>query len=81
MFEEEKLKLAFQKALRLPANTNYQDLAFARTDGWDSIAHMQLITAIEQAYDIMLDTRDVLALSSYSVAKTIVEKYVVNSPK
>lgn len=81
MIEEEKLKNAFQVVLRLPENANYQELAFARTEGWDSIAHMQLVAAIEQAYGIMLETRDVLALSSYSAAKNIVEKNVVKTSK
>lgn len=79
MLEEDKLKKAFQKTLKLPANPDYTSLAFARTEGWDSIAHMQLIAAIEEAYEIMLDTKDVLALSSYSIAKTIVEKYVLKT--
>lgn len=73
---EDKLKQAFQTTLRLPPNCDYAQLAFARSEGWDSIAHMKLIAAIEEAYDIMIDTQDVLALSSYPIALTIVEKYV-----
>jgi acyl carrier protein len=81
LLQEEKLKNAFQKTLGLPPNTDYSSIIFARTEGWDSIAHMQLIAAIEEAYDIMLDTQDVLAMSSYPVAKTIVEKHVCKSFK
>jgi acyl carrier protein len=79
LFQEEPLKQAFQKTLHLPANTDYAQLAFAQTDGWDSIAHMKLIAAIEEAYDIMIDTQDVLALSSYPIAITIVEKYAAKT--
>lgn len=75
MLDEEKLKSAFQKTLGLPANTDYTSLMFARTAGWDSIAHMRLVAAIEEAYAIMLDTKDVLGMSSYQAAKAIVEKY------
>lgn len=67
--------------LGLPANTDYSSIIFARTEGWDSIAHMQLIAAIEEAYNIMLDTQDVLAISSYPIAKTIVEKHVYKLSK
>lgn len=76
MLDENKLKTAFQTVLRLQDKANYNELIFARTEGWDSIAHMQLIAAIEQTYDIMLDTKDVLGMSSYPIAKTIVERYV-----
>jgi acyl carrier protein len=79
LVQEEKLKQAFQKILHLPADTDYALLAFARTEGWDSIAHMKLIASIEEAYDIMIDTQDVLALSSYPIALTIIEKYAAKT--
>jgi acyl carrier protein len=72
---EEKLKQAFQQTLHLPLDTNFTALEFAKTEGWDSITHMQLVAAIEEAYDILMETPDVLALSSYPIAVTIVEKY------
>ena len=44
---------------------------------WDSVAHMQLVNAIELAFDIMLDTDDVIAMSSYQKAREIVGKHGV----
>ena len=46
--------------------------------GWDSVAHMALIAAIERAFDIMLETDDVIGMSSFAVAKTIVAKHGID---
>lgn len=44
---------------------------------WDSVGHMQLVAAIEEAFDIMLETDDIIDLSSYEVGKEILKKYDV----
>jgi len=72
---EKKLQNAFTKGLGLSPPIDFPSLAFARSEGWDSIAHMKLIAAIEEEFGIMMDTDDVLALSSYPVAIDIVKKY------
>ena len=38
---------------------------------------MQLVSTIETAFDLMLDTDDVIGMSSYDKAKEIVRKYGV----
>ena len=32
---------------------------------WDSVGHMELVTVIEDTFDIMMDTDDIVDLSSY----------------
>ena len=32
---------------------------------WDSVGHMNLVAALEDAFDIMLETDDIIDLSSY----------------
>lgn len=44
----------------------YQDI-----ESWDSVGHMSLIAAIEDAFDIMMDTDDIIDLSSYEKGKEI----------
>ncbi|MDR0747538.1 MAG: acyl carrier protein [Helicobacteraceae bacterium] len=50
----------------------YQSIA-----AWDSVGHMSLITAIEEAFDIMMDTEDIIDLSSFDKGKEILRKYNV----
>ena len=47
----------------------YQDVK-----AWDSVGHMSLIAALEEAFDIMMDTDDIIDLSSYEKGKEILAK-------
>ena len=79
----ERLKTAFSDALGVTPDAKFDDLAYAKSAGWDSVAHMKLVSEIEEAFDIMLDTDDVIGMSSFPVAKDIVAKYGVdlNAPQ
>ncbi|MEA4892167.1 MAG: acyl carrier protein [Peptococcaceae bacterium] len=52
-------------------------LTYQSIPEWDSVGHMQLMAAIEDAFDIMLDTEDIIDFSSYDKGKEILEKYDV----
>ena len=47
----------------------YQDI-----QAWDSVGHMSLIAALEDAFDIMMDTDDIIDFSSYEKGKEILAK-------
>ena len=70
-----ELKAAFTETIGLAPDTDFDSVAYGKTAGWDSVAHMALISAIESKFDIMLDTEDVIGLSSYPEAKKILAKY------
>ncbi len=57
------------------ANLEYQGIT-----EWDSVGHMGLIAALEDAFDIMLDTDDIIDFNSYEKGKEILSKddYGVN---
>jgi acyl carrier protein len=61
----EKLDAALRTALDLPEDMELAGIAYGRTEGWDSVAHMQLVAAVENAFGIMLETEDVIAMSDY----------------
>jgi acyl carrier protein len=55
-------------------NLSYHDNAL-----WDSVGHMALVAALEEAFDIMMETDDIIDLSSYKIGKEILKnKYDVN---
>jgi acyl carrier protein len=74
----DRLSNAFVEALGVSPDAAFDDLEYAKTPGWDSVAHMRLVAEIESAFDIMLDTDDVINMSSFRVAKEIVSKYGVS---
>lgn len=44
---------------------------------WDSIGHMSLIASLEEAFDISMETDDIVEFSSYGKGKEILSKYGV----
>lgn len=56
----------------LLSNLKYQDVPL-----WDSVGHMTLVAALEDAFDIMMETDDIIDLSSYEKGKEILNKYDV----
>jgi acyl carrier protein len=73
-----KLKDIFMDSLAISSDTDFSTLAYRSIDEWDSVAHMQLVGEIEDAFDIMLDTQNVLDMSSFSKALEILGKYGVD---
>jgi acyl carrier protein len=71
MTDTEKLDHAYRSSLGLGDDADLTDMAYGKTEGWDSVAHMQLVAAIETTFEIMMDTDDVVAMSSYQVSKRI----------
>jgi acyl carrier protein len=74
---EQRLQNVFVASLGLGPDVEVTSLAYAQHPAWDSVAHMQLVSAIEGEFDIMLDTDDVIGMSSYPEAVRIVRKYGV----
>lgn len=70
----EKLKNAFINVLGVSPDDDFDLMAYGQTSGWDSVAHMALISEIETAFDIMLATDDVIGMSSFLKAKEVVAR-------
>ena len=70
----DELKQAFSEGLGMDTSKITDRLAYGNP-GWDSVAHMALVAAIERKFDIMLDTADVIDMSSFGKAKELLGKY------
>ena len=68
-----KYNKAFMETLEIGedklAGLKYQDI-----EAWDSVGHMSLIAALEDAFDIMMDTDDIIDFNSYEKGKEILAK-------
>jgi acyl carrier protein len=75
MTADEKLKYAFRQALALAPDAAVERAEYGNTQGWDSAAHMALVAEIEGAFDIMLDTDEVIGMSSFGKAREFIANH------
>ncbi|KGR86915.1 acyl carrier protein [Lysinibacillus boronitolerans] len=73
----EKLQQIFAQSLEIDAIHVVDELTYNSIPEWDSVAHMALVAEIEDQFDVMLDTDDVLDMSSFAKAKEILAKYEI----
>jgi acyl carrier protein len=69
----------FSETLGIDKQRVVDGLEYNSIKEWDSVAHMALIAALEEAYDIMLETEDVIDMSSVGRAREILAKYSVTA--
>ena len=71
----EKYKNAFLEGLEIDIDQVTEDLEYQGIPEWDSVGHMGLVACIEDAFDIMMDTDDIIDLSSFQKGIEILAKY------
>lgn len=69
----EKYVNAFVEGLNV-SEEKLDGLNYQGIEEWDSVGHMGLIAAIEEAFDIMMDTDDIIDLDSFEKGKEILTK-------
>ena len=72
----EKYDNAFMESFEI-TKEQLSGLEYQAIQAWDSVGHMGLVAALEDAFDIMMDTDDIIDLSSYEKGKEILGKYDV----
>lgn len=72
----EQYNSAFKETFEISDN-KLIGLEYQAIPAWDSVGHMQLMAALEETFDIMLDTDDIIDFSSYEKGKEILKKYDV----
>ncbi len=78
MTNNQKLLNCFKEALGVPLATITDDLAYQSIKQWDSVAHMALVAALESEFNVMMDTDQILALSTVRAAREILTKLGVD---
>jgi len=66
----EKYNNAFMDAFQIEEN-QLAGLKYQQIELWDSVGHMTLVANLEDAFDIMMETDDIIDLSSYEKGKEI----------
>ncbi len=74
MSVEQRLDNVFRDTFALNELPERSELVYKHFRKWDSLAHMSLVTAIETEFDCILETDDILAMSSFQQALEIVSR-------
>ena len=69
----EKYDKVFKEVLEV-SEDQLKGLKYQDIEAWDSVGHMGLISALEDAFDIMMDTDDIIDFSSFEKGKDILSK-------
>ena len=77
MNNREKYNMAFIETFGISAGDLNAGLQYQSIRAWDSVGHMALIAALEDAFAIMLDMDDVVDFGSYESGVKTLEKYGV----
>jgi len=71
MTNAQTLDEAVRLALGLPGDAELDGTGYGRTDGWDSVGHTELMTALEAAFDIEIEADDVFEMSDYAAVRRV----------
>jgi acyl carrier protein len=79
MLSEEKLKSVVGSMLDLDPATIGEDTSTDTVAQWDSVKHMNLVIALEGAFDITIPDEDVANLTSYPIIRAVVEEQLAGA--
>jgi len=74
----EKYRNTFVESLSINLKDLKEDLKYNDIPEWDSIGHMTLMSNLEDAFEINIETDDIVDFSSYKKGLEILKKYKVN---
>lgn len=76
MTNKEKYVEAFKNAFSV-TEEQLDGLNYQAITEWDSVGHMELISLLEEAFDIMFETDDIIDFNSFEKGKELLKKYDV----
>lgn len=72
---ESRLVRVFRDSLELPADCDVPSLTYRSVPQWDSVGHMRLVAALEGEFDVLLETEQIIDLSSFPKALDILARH------
>lgn len=77
MTNKEKYNQVFIDSFSITADQLNENLVYQSVQQWDSIGHMGMVAALEEAFDIMMETDDIIDFGSYNKGVELLSKYNV----
>lgn len=73
----EKYNQIFREVLGVEESALNESFTFKAVPQWDSVAHLSLVSELEDAFGVMFDAEDILHYGSYENGKKILAMYDV----
>ena len=77
MNNKQKYDQVFMESFSIDKSALDETLEYNTIQSWDSIGHMAMIAGIEEMFDIMMETDDILDFGSYKKGFELLAKYGV----
>ena len=74
----EKYNDIFMQVFGVTQDALNDKFTFKDVPQWDSVAHLNLISELEDTFDVMFDSEDILHYGSYQNGINILNKYGVS---
>ena len=78
MSNKQKYQVIFIKSLSIDSKKFNEGLKYNEIPEWDSIGHMTLMSGLEEAFNITMETDDIVDFSSYKKGMEILTKNKIN---
>lgn len=75
MTNREKYDQIFMECFSVERSALNDKFVYQSVSEWDSVGHMSMIAAIEEAFDIMMETDDIIDFGSYTKGVEMLTKY------
>ena len=75
MTNKEKYDQVFMECFMVDQGALNENLVYQSIDAWDSVGHMTMIVALEEAFNIMMETDDIIDFGSYTRGAEILANY------
>jgi len=79
MFADDKLKAVMASMLDIDVSTVGPETSTDTVAQWDSVRHMNLIIALEEAFGISVPDDEVATLTSYAIVRAVVEEQLAGA--
>lgn len=73
----EKYNQVFVETFSVEEDVLDDQFARGHVGNWDSVRQLSLVSNLEDTFDIMFDTEDILGMVSYKEGKNIMLKYEI----
>jgi acyl carrier protein len=71
----QKYSEVFMDVFQVSKELLSESLRYQSIEAWDSVGHMELISRLEESFDLNLEMDDVIDFSSFEKGKQILHKY------